>query len=540
LGTSGTSFAGELNNHSFGGDHKGSNTGGINQGGSNDLQGIDNTSGEHINVLSVGGVEAPAGGSFLEELVNDDWAFESSVRANSLGGDLAGVSDDLDTNVLVEVGTLKSVELLGSVEDSSSSASNDTVFGSGAGSAKSILDTVLKLWNLNFGSTTDLDDGNATGKSAHSFLKLLSVVIAGGVLHSGENLINALVNILLFTSSTHDNGVILADNNGLAETKNAEVRSVESVTYIFADELGTGSNGDILHGVAAVVTESWGFNGSDLKATTELVDNKGGEGLGLNVFSNEDEGLLFAHAVLEEGKELLDWGDLLVNQKDGSVLKLNLGGLLVGNEVRWHVTAVPSETFNVFYLSLEGFTFWDSDSSVSSELLENSSNKATDVTITVSRDSGNGFDFLSSLDWDSLLLKADNDGINGKLDSPAEVHGVHASSNRLAAFLENGTSEDGGGSGTITCLIVDLGSDLLDEGGTDVVVAILEFNILGNSNTVLGDLGHAKGSVENYIAAAGTEGNLYGIGEHVNALKHENASFNAESDVFGELLSSDW
>lgn len=46
----------------------------------------------------------------LEELVDDDAALEATVRADGLAWDFAGLPDDLDTDVLVEVGALHLVE----------------------------------------------------------------------------------------------------------------------------------------------------------------------------------------------------------------------------------------------------------------------------------------------------------------------------------------------------------------------------------------------------------------------------------------------
>lgn len=131
-------------------------------------------------------------------------------------------------------------------------------------------------------------------------------------------------------------------------------------------------------------------------------------------------------------------------------------------------------------------------------------------------------------------MKANNDLINGSLDSASQVHGVHAGGDRLAALLEDGASKNGGSGGSITSLVVDLGSNLLDKGGTHVVVAILEFDILGDSDTILGDLWHAKSAVEDDVAATGSKSNLDGVGELVAAFEHKSTSISSELDVLGE------
>jgi len=173
---------------------------------------------------------------------------------------------------------------------------------------------------------------------------------------------------------------------------------------------------------------------------------------------------------------------------------------------------------------------------VSSKLLENACDQAADVFVTVGGDGSDVLDFFLSLDLDGLLLKAFDDFIDCESDTSSKVHGVHACCDRLASLLEDSSSENGGGGGAVACFIVNFGSDLLDQRSTDVVVAILELDVLGDSHTILCDLRHSKGSVEDDVATAGAEGDLDSVGEHVNTFEHEDSGLDAELDVLGELL----
>jgi hypothetical protein len=138
-----------------------------------------------------------------------------------------------------------------------------------------------------------------------------------------------------------------------------------------------------LHGVTSVVTESRGLDAANLESTTELVDNKGGESLRLNILSNDEEGLLGLHAALEEGEELLDGADLLVKEENGSILEDTLLGLGVSDEVGGDESTVPLESLNVLNFSLKRFSFRDGDGSVSSESLENAGNESSNDGISV-------------------------------------------------------------------------------------------------------------------------------------------------------------
>jgi len=299
-------FRGQVDDHSLSGDHEGSDTSGVDEGGADNLHGVDDALLDHVAVFANLSIEASVHVIALKELVNDDGAFEAGVSAHSLGGDLAGLLDDLDADVLVEVSTLELVETSGSVEESSTAADDDTFLSGSSGGAESILDTVLELTDLNLGGTADLDDGNTTGESSHALLKLLFVVLGRSLVHAGHDRLNTLFDLSDLTGTTHQDSVVLGDDDLLGRAENGDVRALKGLTEVLADELGTSGDGNVLHGVSAVVTEAGGLDDSDLKATTDLVKHKGGEGLRLDVLSDQEEGLLLLGAGLEEGKDLLD------------------------------------------------------------------------------------------------------------------------------------------------------------------------------------------------------------------------------------------
>jgi hypothetical protein len=56
--------------------------------------------------------------------------------------------------------------------------------------------------------------------------------------------------------------------------------------------------------------------------------------------------------------------------------------------------------------------------------------------------------------------------------------------------------------------------------GAHVLVGIVEFDLLGDGDAVLGDLRGAELLVDHHIAALGTEGDLDGAGEDGDAVEH--------------------
>ena len=83
---------------------------------------------------------------------------------------------DLDTNVLIEVLSLKGLKCLGSIEECGSTAWNNTFITGSSGGAECVLDSVLEFLNLNFGGSSNLDDSNTSSKSSKSFLEFLFIV----------------------------------------------------------------------------------------------------------------------------------------------------------------------------------------------------------------------------------------------------------------------------------------------------------------------------------------------------------------------------
>lgn len=153
-----------------------------------------------------------------------------------------------------------------------------------------------------------------------------------------------------------------------------------------------------------------------------------------------------------------------------------------------------------------------------------------------------------------VRLEEVHDGIDSGLRTTAEIHGVAAGSHVLDTLSEDGTGQNGSGGRTITSNLVGLGSDILDESmrkngriydescrpkreengklpGTQVLELVLESNGLGDSDTILGNLGRAVGLLDKDVAALGAKGDSNRLGKHVNASQETSATVNAKLDL---------
>lgn len=97
-------------------------------------------------------------------------------------------------------------------------------------------------------------------------------------------------------------------------------------------------------------------------------------------------------------------------------------------------------------------------------------------------------DLLGGGDGLSEALKLRDDGLDTLVNSTPNVHGVQASSDLLHSLGEELQSQDGGGGGTISGLVVGLAGYRTNKLRTNVFERVAKFDALSNGNTILGDL----------------------------------------------------
>ena len=83
--------------------------------------------------------------------------------------------------------------------------------------------------------------------------------------------------------------------------------------------------------------------------------------------------------------------------------------------------------------------------------------------------------------------------------------------------MGDGLGQQGGGGGAVAGHIVGLGRNLADKLSAHVFKGIVQLNFLGDGYAVVGDQGSAELLVQHHIAALGAQGDLYGIGQLIDA-----------------------
>src|SRR5690606_19286722 len=222
---------------------------------------------------------------------------------------------------------------LAGLDERDATTGDDALLDGCLGVAHRVLDAVLALLELDLGGRARLDDGDAAGELGQALLELLAVVVAVGVLDLRTDLADPAGDLVRVTGALDDGRLVLGDDHlaGLPEQVDRGVLELEADGL--ADDLATGEDGDVLqHGLAAVA-EARSLDGDGLERALDLVDHEGGQGLALDVFGADQQRLVRLHDLLQQRHQVLDAGDLRLDQQDVGVLEHGLLTLGVGDEV---------------------------------------------------------------------------------------------------------------------------------------------------------------------------------------------------------------
>ena len=137
--------------------------------------------------------------------------------------------------------------------------------------------------------------------------------------------------------------------------------------------------------------------------------------------------------------------------------------------------------------------------------------------------------------FDVLLDRLDR-GLDRLLDAALEHHRVRTGGHVAEALTHHRPREHGGGGGAVAGDVVGLLGDFLDQLGADLLVRVLEVDLLGDGDAVVGDRGCAPLLLEHDVAALRAEGDAHGVGELVHARLERAACVLRVSDLLRHLV----
>ena len=129
-------------------------------------------------------------------------------------------------------------------------------------------------------------------------------------------------------------------------------------------------------------------------------------------------------------------------------------------------------------------------------------------------------------------------GLDRGLDAPLERHRVGPGGHVAQALADHGPGQDGGRGGAVTGHVVGLLGHFLDQLGADLLERVLEVDLLGDGDAVVGDRGGAPLLVEHDVAALRAEGDADRVRQLVHAGLQAAAGVLLEGDDLGHLVLS--
>ena len=222
------------------------------------------------------------------------------------------------------------------------------------------------------------------------------------------------------------------------------------------------------------------------------------------------------HDLLEQRQEVLHARDLLVHDQDVGVIEDRFHPLGVGHEVRRDVALVEPHALDELELHAERVGLLDRDHAVLADLVDGLGDDLADLGVGRG-DGADVGDLLLGVDLLGLVADRLDRQLDRALDAALQRHRVGAGRDVAQAFLHDRLGEHRRGGGAVTGDVVRLLGDLLDELGADLLERVVELDLLGDRDAVVGDGGGAPLLLEDHVAALGPERDLDGVGELVHA-----------------------
>jgi hypothetical protein len=318
---------------------------------------------------------------------------------------------------------------------------------------------------------------------------------------------------------------------GGAEVLEGQVLELEA--EILGDRLAAGQDRDVLQHLLAAIAEARGLDRADLQRAAQLVDDQGRQGLAVDVLGQDQERAARLGHLLEERQELLHVRDLLLVSQHEAVIQDRLHALRVGHEVRRQVAAVELHALDHVELGVERLRLLDGDHALLADLVHRLGDHVADRGVAVGGDRADLGDLLVVLGVLRLGLQVRDDLLDRDVDAALDLHRVVPGGDQLGALAEDRLGQDGRGGGAVAGVVGGLGRDLLHHLRAHVLELVLELDLLGDGDAVLGDRGRAPALLDHDVAAARAEGDLDGIGEDVDAPTDRGAGALVENDVLG-------
>ena len=206
-------------------------------------------------------------------------------------------------------------------------------------------------------------------------------------------------------------------------------------------------------------------------------------------------------------------------------------GVEVVDEIRRDEALVEADALADVEFGVHRGGLHDADDAVAADLGHRLAHEFTDLLVA----RGHGGDLGDAVlagDRDGRLQQRQRNRIGGLADAQAQRDRVGSGRDVAQTGLDDGLRQHGGGGGAVAGFLAGARGYLAQHLRAHVLELVLEFDLFGDRNAVLGDAGRAEALLDDDVAALGAERHLDGVGENVDAAEHAVAGIDAEFDFF--------
>src|SRR5262245_15390987 len=498
-----------------------------------DLGRVDDARLDHVHVLAGRRVQAEARLQRLD-LLHHNAALEAGVDGDLLQRRLDRDAHDVRPGRLVAAQVELLERLDRRLQQGHATTGDDALLNGGLGVADRVFDAVLTLLELHFGGRTRLDDRDAAGQLRQALLQLLPVVVGVRLLDFGADLIDPTGDLVGVTGALDDSRLVLGDDDLAGPAEQVDVGVLQLQADLLGDDLAAGQDRDVLQHRLAAITEPGRLHRDGLERAADLVDHQGGQRLALDVLGDDHQRTAALHDLLQHREQVLDRGDLLVRDEEVRVLHHRFHALRVGDEVRRDVALVEAHTLGQLQFETERVALLDGDDTFLADLVHRLGDHLADGRVA-GGDRGRGGDLLLGLDVLGDVGELLAHPLDRGFDAALERHRVGTGGDVAQALANQGLGEHGRRGRTVAGDVIGLLRDLFDELGPDLLVGILELDLLGDRDTVIGNGRRAPLLLEDDVAALRAEGDLHSVGKLVHAALETTPRVLIERDDLGHV-----
>src|SRR5699024_10689560 len=302
-------------------------------------------------------------------LVDDNAGLFACVGDNGAQRCFDGTQDELDAGILVEVVAFQVNELGLGANQCNTTTGHDAFFNCSARGVQGVFNTGFLFFHFDFSRCAHANDGHPASQLGNAFLKLFAIVVGSGFFDLNTDLLDAGLDGLTVASTVDDRGVFLADFHTLGLAQVFQGGGFEGHAGSVGDAHTTRQDGDVFeHGFAAIAKAGC-LDGSSLDGATNVVDHQRCQCFAFNVFGDDQQGTAGLGDILENGEQVADVADFLVEDQDEGIFEHSNLALGVVDEVGRQVATIKLHAFDDIQFVVERLAVFNGNDALFADLV---------------------------------------------------------------------------------------------------------------------------------------------------------------------------